>query len=329
MVKGMIIKEILKKLPFGRTVISYIRKKLDKMYHRKNLKILENAGEKAPMEELERRANRYRVLKYYERNVGEAEKYQQELSFLKDAYPDSMRCTTAWQEFKGNFKQEIETISYDADREMYYGIRNGRKMYFKKSMSKASAISYFMGVCYEQSEKSAHRYLDDDFTVEAGSIVLDLGAAEGIFGLDNLDKAKELWLFECDDEWVEALRYTFEGYNNVKIINKYVSDTEEGNCVKLDYYCDSLKNEKVFVKMDIEGAEIRALQGGQKLLQSTGNIKLAVCSYHRQSDYKILCQMLSGMKVVSSRGYLLPLFGKIVPPYFRVGVIRASKVSVK
>ena len=319
----MIVKDIFKKIYFRIQAIK--PPKSFEKYYLENIRMLDEAKDDEPLKQLEMNANRHRILQYYKTHDGS--KYQSEIDFLKEHVSHWMICTDELAKFRKNFVDEIETIQFDYKRELYYAVRNGRKMYFKRSMDKETAIRYFTITCFEQSSHSAHRYLDKDFNVEEGSIVLDVGAAEGIFGLDVIDKVKELYLFECDDEWIEALQYTFEGYDNVEIVKSYVSDVDTEDCVTLDSYCDRLKQEKVFIKMDIEGAEIKAVNGAQKLLQCADGLKLAVCAYHRQSDYERLCGLLKTMKLDKSEGYLCPLFGKIIPPYFRVGVIRATKAG--
>lgn len=319
----MIVKEIIKKVYFRIQGLRSQRRLYE--YNMENIQLLSSGGDIEPLKQLEMNANRHRVLKYYETH--DSNSYKSELNFLKEHVAHWMICTDELAKFRKSFIDEIETIHFDYDKKMYYATRNGKKMYFKRSMDKETVIRYFTITCFEQSDHSAHKYLDKDFGVDEGSVVLDVGAAEGIFGLDVVDRVKELYLFECEDEWIEALKYTFEGYDNVKIVKSYVSDVDTEDCVTLDSYCDKLKQENVFIKMDIEGAEIKAISGAQKLLQSVERVKLAVCAYHRQSDYEQLCELLKLMTLDKADGYLCPLLGKIVPPYFRVGVIRATKVG--
>ena len=42
--------------------------------------------------------------------------------------------------------------------------------------------------------------------------------------------------------------------------------------------------EKLFIKMDIEGAERQALIGAKGTLQSARDIYLSICTYHRKGD---------------------------------------------
>ena len=44
--------------------------------------------------------------------------------------------------------------------------------------------------------KSPHSYVNDTFKVEAGDVVLDVGSAEGLFALDNIELATKVYVFE-------------------------------------------------------------------------------------------------------------------------------------
>ena len=70
-----------------------------------------------------------------------------------------------------------------------------------------------------------------------GKSLLDVGSAEGIFTLDVIDLIEHAYLFECDDEWVEALEATFLPWKDkITIVRKYVSDMDDENNTTLDSY---------------------------------------------------------------------------------------------
>ena len=89
----------------------------------------------------------------------------------------------------------------------------------------------------EQDPASPHRYLTDDFSVQHGDHVADIGVAEGNFGLSIIDKVDKLYLFENNPGWCEALETTFAPWKQkVEIINQEVSSQFVDNKITIDKY---------------------------------------------------------------------------------------------
>jgi hypothetical protein len=179
----------------------------------------------------------------------------------------------------------------------------------------------------EQDIDSPHRYEYSDFQVKNGDIVVDCGVAEGNFALSIVEKAQKIYLFECDPKWIESLEKTFSPWKEkVVIVNKYVSDTNDNSCVRLDDFFDG----KIinFLKADIEGAELSLLAGAMKILSSSKNLRIAICTYHKQNDAKEFNEILQGYGFITeySKGYSLPRGTNACPPYLRRGLIRATKI---
>jgi hypothetical protein len=67
-------------------------------------------------------------------------------------------------------------------------------------------------------------------------------------------------------------------------------------------------NKKIdFIKMDIEGAEVRALRGTVNLLH-TNFPKLAICTYHNTDDNREIKQILEDIgynSLKNSEGYVI------------------------
>jgi hypothetical protein len=179
----------------------------------------------------------------------------------------------------------------------------------------------------EQDPLSPHLYLNYDFQVEPGSIVIDAGVAEGNFALSVVEKAKRLYLIECNTEWMEALRLTFAPWKEkVVFIEKYMSDIESDTTTSIDALVRPESGEKYFIKLDIEGFEQKALSGMKTLVASGNPVKIDVCTYHRQNDLKEIGAILQscGFSYKVSDGYLL-YFQTGEEPSFRKVLIRAGK----
>jgi len=145
--------------------------------------------------------------------------------------------------------------------------------------------------------------------------------------LDNAERAEKIYLFERDEKWIEALEKTFEPWHGkIGIINKYVSDINNDSNVTLDkFFANSRLN---VVKADIEGMEIKLLEGGRELIKREGSLKLLLCAYHGKNDAETLKNMLenNGYKTQYSKGYMLYIYDqKFEEPFIRRGIIFAKK----
>lgn len=231
-------------------------------------------------------------------------------------------------EFTRKYSSKKHKIFYDNSCKMHYVLHNRRRLYFPKTWSECNVQGYYNGILLEQDVNSPHRYEIGKFKVKCGEIIADIGAAEGVWALDNVDKAKEVYLFECDENWIAALKKTFEPYKKkTVIVNKYISDKTDKSKITIDDY---FKNKKIdFIKADIEGYEESMLKGATKTFAKQKDMKVIVCAYHRQGDETLLNDFLeqAGFITEYSKGYVLySADKKMKEPYLRRGLIRAYKV---
>ncbi len=215
----------------------------------------------------------------------------------------------------------------DPSCRMKYVVHKGKKLYFPADFPKEQIGEKYNELLIEQDENSPHRYETPEFRVKEGDVIADIGAAEGIWALENANAAGKIYLFECEEDWICALQKTFEPWKEkVVIVNKYVSDITQGDNITLD---DFVENRGInFIKADVEGAEISLLKGAEKLLATQKDLKIILCAYHRQQDEKDLMEFLGekGYTAQPSQGYMLFILDKnLSVPYLRRGVIRASK----
>jgi hypothetical protein len=197
-------------------------------------------------------------------------------------------------------------IQFDADKKLHYCLHNGRKLYFTSEFTKDRIIKLYRSLVIEQDVRSAHRYIEDYNALE-GYVLLDVGSAEGIFTLDNIDRIKHAYLFEAEPYWIDALRATFEPWKDkVTIVEKYVGNKTQDNFTTLDDFLQDRNFDKVFLKMDIEGAELEALQGVGSTMKSSPEMRVAVCTYHRPGDPERFEGLLkeNGFQTSFSEGYL-------------------------
>lgn len=180
-------------------------------------------------------------------------------------------------------------------------------------------------VIAEQDKRSPHMYFDHHVLIDENSVLFDIGAAEGLITLLNIDKVKKAYVFECDEQWCSALKKTFAPYGDkVSIINKFVSDVNDDNNTTLEPFLRKHIEDNVILKMDIEGMETQVLQNGLGSYVGAANLKFSCCTYHRVKDAEILKDLFEreGYLTEFTQGYILFMNEK---PYFRTGVIRAWK----
>ncbi len=183
----------------------------------------------------------------------------------------------------------------------------------------------------EQHVDSPHLYWSDE-EVFKGKTLFDIGAAEGFVSLDHIEDLEQVYLFECDHPWIEALNATFKPYaNKVTIVERYVSDKTDAsaNTVCLDDFVREKGCRVDLLKMDIEGFEEMALEGARDTLISQA-VNLAVCAYHKPDAVTSIVDLLTAF------GYQCTLNPKLMcfvyddrPPYFRTGMVYAHKKTTQ
>jgi hypothetical protein len=231
--------------------------------------------------------------------------------------------------FCEHYRPQDVPVFYDTACALPYTLQDGHRIYLKKSWKGSKIRRKYNALRLEQDPTSPHRYLTDQFRVEAGDVLVDIGAAEGNFALSVVDKVKRIYLIEADGEWIEALRATFAPWRDkVTILHKFVSDHDDQDCITLDTLMED-DPEINFVKIDVDGAERELLAGATNTLREAHPMRLALCTYHRQGDDQEFMELLNGhgFKTEFSRGYMLFYYNrqKLSPPYLRRALIRAVK----
>jgi hypothetical protein len=229
--------------------------------------------------------------------------------------------------FTKKYHSEHITVYMDDDSDMKYVLHENKRMYFPISWDIEKIQSYYNSLLIEQDIDSPHRYEYSDFCVNYGDVVADVGAAEGIFSLSIIEKAKKVYLFEGNEIWINPLQMTFEPYRDKIItVNNFISDASDNNSISLDdFFIDKDIN---FLKVDIEGSELKLLMGAKSILSKRRNLKIVLCTYHKHNDEHIFSDLLikNGFKINFSKGYMLFMEDtELTRPYLRRGLIRAQK----
>lgn len=228
-------------------------------------------------------------------------------------------------------------FGYDKGYGLPYVIHKGKRLYFPKSYSVKRCVKSYRSLTENDCilggnylEKQPHQYQSDTFKIEKGDIFADVGCAEGLLALDTIDLVEKVYLLEGDPKWIPALQATFHDYRDKAIIiNKYVADDDSVMTIRLQSALKDSFGKALFIKMDIEGAEIDVLRGCKDYIASISNVKLACCTYHHQSDAENIVEIYEemGFKYEFSEGFMyFKAYDKEhYFPYFRHGVIRGWK----
>jgi hypothetical protein len=268
---------------------------------------------------------RYKILNYFaslpEKDVNEEQK--EVLQFLEN---DGIRIFP--YAFHTDYSPEHIEVIFDPEKGMRYVIQEGKRLYFKKRWSARKIRKAYCDLMREQDINSPHRYLTDTFTICNTDVLADIGAAEGNFSLAVIDKVKKIYIFEYDQEWIDALRVTFAPWpDKVEIINKFVSDKNDDSHIRFDTYFEE-RQDVNFLKIDVDGAESVVIGSCDKLFQTARPFRITLCTYHKNDDEKEFTGLLKdrGFDIVPSKGYMINYYDKkLKAPYLRRGLIRAVR----
>ncbi len=217
----------------------------------------------------------------------------------------------------------------DSASGLKYVLQDGKRLYFKRRWSADRIKQSFHDLTLEQDEKSPHRYLSAEFDLSVDDVLADFGAAEGNFSLSVIERVKKIYLFEADQEWIEALQYTFAPWKDkVEIVPKFISEkNDDRNCSGDTYFKDK---ELSFMKIDVDGGERGLLKGFETILSNRKPMRIALCTYHQHTDQKDFTNLLEKdqFKVTPSSGYMIFYYDKkLRAPYLRRALIRATKTN--
>ncbi len=231
--------------------------------------------------------------------------------------------------YKDQYKRGDIKIFTDDSNGLKYVLHENKKLYFRRSTTDNGIRSTYLGLQVDQDKESPHLYLTDEFNLDENDVIADIGAAEGNFTLSNIEKVKKAYLFECDNEWIEALQATFKPWaHKIEIFNKFVSNSDSDTTISIDTFTKT-NDDITFLKVDIEGEEENFLQGATQFLSEKQNLKMSICTYHKQDDETKFTKFLQkfNFEINPSHRYMIFIYDKAIQaPFFRRAILRCKKV---
>lgn len=171
-------------------------------------------------------------------------------------------------------------------------------------------------ICETFDTSDWHYYQKEHTPIEQGEILLDIGTAEGLLSLLEVDKCKHIYMIEPGAGFYKILQKTFAPYKDkVSIFNTAVGDEDseilfsedsldgrvaegsEANAQKITLRkIDTVlsNNEKItYLKADIEGFEEEMLRGAEQTIKRN-KPKIAITTYHEHNDPKDIINIIKG-----------------------------------
>lgn len=175
----------------------------------------------------------------------------------------------------------------------------------------------FQGLC--EGKAYFPEFLCD--TLSENEVFVDMGAYTGDSIMDFIfmtkNKFEKIYAFEADENSINILKNNIFD-NRVEVSDKAVSDKNETlffikdkdidegariaeqteNSIKIEAVAlDNVINEKItYIKMDIEGSELKALKGSEGLIKKY-RPKLAICIYHKKEDIVHIPQYIMSLNL--------------------------------
>lgn len=267
------------------------------------------------------------VKKYY-KDIPLNNEQKQALSYLKKNLfklddNNLMYLSDIVSKYEDQYKDS--TVYFNDKKKLPFLIHQEKPLFFPKNYSPESIRRIYCQFMSEMDLSSPHVYCKNPKELDK-RILLDCGVAEGLFPLTYIEKFTKIYLFECDPQWIEALNATFEPYKEkVTIIQKYVSNTNSSDTTTLDSYKDVINDNPLFIKMDIEGFEEKAIEGAKNILSTNNNTICAICTYHTPQAETNITKIMASMDYTPqyNQGYMIFHYEDIfTPPYLRRGVVR-------
>lgn len=194
-------------------------------------------------------------------------------------------------------KAKIEKIEEDYLLNRIYIKGYTMPLFYPKSINVNSLYQVIVESLYPNNW---HYYEIPQTSVNKNDIVVDCGAAEGLFSFLISQRCKKVYLIEPLPDFIRCLKKTFRTHDNVMILPVAISDIEtianisvngissnliingdglDCKVTTLDKLFFELGIPVSYIKIDLEGYDYKAIKGAEKLIKKN-KPKIAITTYH-------------------------------------------------
>lgn len=185
-------------------------------------------------------------------------------------------------------------------------------LYYPKSMAMQSLYQVITESTYENQW---HFYEIPQTKVGINDVVVDCGAAEGMFSLMVANRCAKVYAIEPLPTFVKSLNYTFVRFKNVEVVPCALSDqpgvaymddkdisssiSNKGNVqVKIEtidnlFFSKGIKID--YLKADLEGYDLDMLKGAVKTIAQS-KPKVAITTYHKAEHAEQIKKILLSIR---------------------------------
>ncbi|QDV51208.1 hypothetical protein Enr17x_32620 [Gimesia fumaroli] len=204
-----------------------------------------------------------------------------------------------WDHFKSDFESNRDKYEW-----IYQLLQDEQS---KKEFTKivnfrlSSDLTYMTGF----TDAQHRQYFEDFLNLQSeGEIFIDVGSFDGYTSLEFIKRCPNyagVHIFEPEPQNMSIVKQKLKGYHNLTFHSCGLSNqaqtlcfsvngsasriSEEGEIqIKVDRLDDRIPPPVTFLKMDIEGGEVSAIEGAQSTI-SKYHPKLAISVYHLADDF--------------------------------------------
>lgn len=214
---------------------------------------------------------------------------------------------------KKEFEQTYQWLADDLSRETMTAFLNGH----------VNLATFPMEAV---KDRSPQYFADGVIKLSDQETFVDCGGYDGDtvneFIRQSHGKYRKIYIFEPDKKMLPKLKEKVDLSNDCVLFEKgvfhqagtigfesegcgMITGDSSGDVIETVRLDDVIKDEVTFIKMDIEGVELEALEGARELIESC-RPKLAICVYHKREDLIAIPQFIKSLRANYSlylRGY--------------------------